>query len=253
MSAPCYVAEFAVEATVPGTTIELTGKEGHHAATVRRTRVGERIDLVNGTGGRLQCDVAAVDRGSLLLNVCAAQAEPQPDPKIVLIQALAKGGRDEQAVETSTEFGVAGIVPWQAERSIATWRGKEDKGRTRWQDTAIAAAKQSRRAWIPDVAFPLSSDGVASLLASGIASGAVAAICHEEAVTPLTSAVDLTAGQKVFVVVGPEGGITPHERDLFEEAGALTCLLGPHVLRSATAGPYAIATLMASRSLGPLD
>ncbi|MGO1591989.1 MAG: 16S rRNA (uracil(1498)-N(3))-methyltransferase [Ancrocorticia sp.] len=245
MSAPCYVATFTVDTTPPGTHTRLDGSEGHHAATVRRTRTGERIDLVNGSGGRLVCEVTAVSKASLDLTVLAATEEPMPNPRITLVQALAKGGRDEQAVETATEFGVAAIIPWHAERSIANWRGKEEKARARWQSTAVAAAKQSRRAWIPEVSEPLTTAALADLLATRSAAGEPTFVCHEEATAPLARLVDVAGDQDIFVVVGPEGGISPHEIELFEKAGATTCLLGTHVLRSATAGPYAIATLMA--------
>lgn len=253
MSAPCYIAPEGAFPAEAGSLIHLSGPEGHHAATVRRTKIGERLDLVNGTGGRLTCQVSALGKAELELTVRDCSQEPEPAPHITLVQALAKGGRDEQAVETSTEFGVASIIPWQAERSIANWRNKEAKGRARWQSTAQAAAKQSRRAWIPQVHQPVSSRQFASMLAPEISAGAAAAVCHEEGTQLLASTWGPREAQRVFVVVGPEGGISPNELDLFKEAGATICLLGSHVLRSATAGPYAIATLMALCARGPLN
>ena len=252
MTAPCYVAAFDPSDMAPGATIELAGQEGHHAATVRRTRVGERIDLVNGSGGRLRCEVGQLGKGILNLRVLTVVQETAPSPNIVLVQALAKGGRDEQAVETSTEFGASRIIPWQSARSIANWRGKEEKGRKKWQDCATAAAKQSRRAWIPEVEAPVTSAQLACALEAQISAGAVALICHEEATSSLPE-IAAEAGERYIAVVGPEGGISPDELELFTRVGAKTCLLSAHVLRSATAGPYAIATIMASYASRPVD
>ena len=74
------------------------------------------------------------------------------DPEVMLVQALAKGGRDEQAIENAVELGVTAVMPWAAERSIVQWRGpKVDKARLRGDRSVLAAAKQSRRALVPRV------------------------------------------------------------------------------------------------------
>ena len=71
--------------------------------------------------------------------------EPDPDPELVLVQALAKGNRDELAIEAATELGIDAVVPWQAERSIVRWKAdKATKGTAKWQMAVRAAAKQSR-------------------------------------------------------------------------------------------------------------
>ena len=102
-----------------GDVLTLTGPEARHAVTVRRLRTGERADLVDGEGLRLMCEVEAVEavnggaagagRGSrLVVRVIERVVEPAAPLRLTLVQALAKGGRDEQAVETATEVGVAG-------------------------------------------------------------------------------------------------------------------------------------------------
>ena len=66
---------------------------------------------------------------------------PEPTPRFVLVQALAKGERDELAVEAATELGVDEVVPWQAERSVVVWRGERgERSRRRWEQTVRAAA-----------------------------------------------------------------------------------------------------------------
>ena len=69
---------------------------------------------------------------------------------MVLVQALAKGDRDELAIEAATEVGVDAVVPWQAQRSIVVWRGdRAARSRAKWLATVRAATKQARRAWLP--------------------------------------------------------------------------------------------------------
>lgn len=104
-----------------GAYFELTGAEARHAVTVRRTQVGEQIDVVNGRGGRATMTVTKVSKNELGGRIDAFVVDPAHTPHITLVQALAKGGRDEQAVETATEYGVDAVIPWQAQRSIVSW------------------------------------------------------------------------------------------------------------------------------------
>ena len=110
-----------------GDHVHLGGAEGKHAATVRRMQVGDEFDLVNGEGWRAQCRVRAVNGQELDLVVEHVMCEPASDPHLILVQALAKGGRDEQAIDTSTEIGIDSVIPWQAHRSLG--RCDPDRGR----------------------------------------------------------------------------------------------------------------------------
>lgn len=222
-----------------GTALVLDGEEGRHATQVRRIRQGERVDVADGQGAVACCEVGAVARGRLELTVLSTSVEPRPVPRLVLAQALAKGGRDEQAVEAATELGVDAVVPWQARRSVVVWSGERgERARQRWASTARAAAKQSRRAWVPQVREPVDTEGLAAL----VASASTALVLHEDARAPLAAAP--LAGQgEVLVVVGPEGGVEEREMELLVAAGARAVLLGPQVLRSSTAGPAALAVL----------
>ena len=115
MTAPVYVCDDLSDAE-EGSTLVLDGAEAHHAATVRRARAGERIDVVDGRGTRARCVVAEAGGARLALNVRERVREQAPRPRITLVQALAKAGRDLQAVETSTEYGASRFVHWAADR-----------------------------------------------------------------------------------------------------------------------------------------
>lgn len=225
----------------PGSPVALDGAEGRHAATVRRTAVGEHLDLVDGAGTRVRAEVVAVGAGRLDLVVESVATDPEPAARLVLVQALAKGDRDEQAVEAATECGVDEVVPWQAARCVVRWRGERaERSRRKWDAVLVAATKQSRRARRPVLGATATTDD----LVARVRTSAATFVLHEEATTPLAAA-DLPATGDVLLVVGPEGGIAPEELQALEAAGAVAVRLGPTVLRSSSAGPAALAVLSA--------
>jgi 16S rRNA (uracil1498-N3)-methyltransferase len=230
---------FLVDALPAGVTTVLDGPEGHHAATVRRLRPGEPLVLSDGAGGVADCVVTGPAEGGLRLAVTALRRLDPPEPRFVLVQALAKGERAELAVELAVELGVDEIVPWAAARSVVRWDGpRGQRTLERWRSTARAAAKQSRRAWLPSVAALASTRDVARLIRA--AAGAL--VLHETAGTPLRSAPLPGAGDLVLVV-GPEGGLDEAELAAFTGAGATAVRLGQPVLRTSTAGAAALAAL----------
>ena len=137
-----------------GDVVVLDGPEGRHAATVRRTRVGEHLLLTDGAGLRVEGEVVAVGRGHARpARSSPWPRDPEPSPRFVLVQALAKNDRDDQAVEAATECGVDEVVPWQASRSVVQWRGERgEKARRKWDAVLVAATKQSRRTRRPVLA-----------------------------------------------------------------------------------------------------
>lgn len=255
MSNPVFfTAPGTLDQQVPGSVFVLQGAEARHAVTVKRLAVGEAVDIADGAGKRLTGTVTAAAPGELSV-VCQDVAdEPRPGIRLVLVQALAKGDRDELAAETATELGIDAVIPWQAERSIVRWKAERAaKAHAKWQSVVTAAAKQARRAWIPEVRAAVDGPG----LQAAVAAADLAVILHEDAVRPLrlvleswldTSASGDAGPREVLLIVGPEGGISPREVTRLCDAGAVTALLGHHVLRSSTAGPA--ATVLASDILG---
>jgi 16S rRNA (uracil1498-N3)-methyltransferase len=235
MSPPVFLCE-----RLSSDRILLDGPEGRHAAAVRRLRPGERADLTDGAGLVVECVVTSAGRDSLELEAVARRHEPAPTPRIVVVQALPKGDRGELAVETMTEVGVDVIVPWAAARCVTQWRPeRRAKALGRWRSTAREAAKQARRAWLPEVTDLATTADVAAR----VADAALAVVLHEEAERPL-SGLDVPAEGDLVVVVGPEGGLTAEELTAFAAAGGVPALLGPTVLRTSTAGVAAASVLL---------
>jgi 16S rRNA (uracil1498-N3)-methyltransferase len=247
VSLPLFVTDpGTLRAAAAGSAVVLAGEEGRHAAVVRRLRAGERVDVADGAGRVARCMIERVDRDRLALRVESLRDEPPRLPRLILVQALAKGGRDESAVETATEYGVDAVVPWQAARSVVRWPAepadradRADRGRRRWEATALAAAKQARRATVPVVEPLVTTAG----LAARAASGECLLVLHEDAADRLSALSPAAGVPSIAVVVGPEGGIGDDELAELVAAGARPVRLGPEVLRSSSAGPAALALL----------
>jgi 16S rRNA (uracil1498-N3)-methyltransferase len=237
VSPPVFLCE---SARLASDAILLDGPEGRHAAAVRRLRPGERVDLTDGAGLVVSCVVTSAGRDSLELEATSRRHEPAPEPRIVVVQALPKGDRGELAVETMTEVGVDVIVPWAAARCVTQWKPeRRAKALARWRGTAREAAKQSRRAWLPEVT---DLAGTAQA-AERVAAATLAVVLDEEAAQPL-SALSVPEKGEIVLVVGPEGGLTEEELREFQAAGGIPALLGPTVLRTSTAGVAAASVLL---------
>lgn len=222
--------------------VVLAGAEGRHATTVRRLAPGERADVTDGVGTLAECVVKSARPGVLELAVLTRHLQAPPQPRVVVVQAIPKGDRAEQAVETMTEVGVDILVPWSAQRCVARWRGdRADKGVARWRSTALQAAKQSRRSWFPEVT-PLAQTAA---VAQRVRGASLALLLDPDAPGALAALAAPTAGE-IVLVIGPEGGISPEEADLLAQAGAIGARLGPTVLRASSAGAVAAAMIMSA-------
>lgn len=250
MSAPIfYISTEEYDALTPGATCALSGSEGKHAL-VKRLELGERIDLGDGTGRRALGTVASINADGVSVQVQELREE-RSVPSIYLVQALAKDGRDLLAIETATELGVYGVLPWSADRSIVRWKGERaSKAHTKWQNTVTAAAKQSRRALIPEVYDLYSTADLVELIeeVAGSEQSAAVFILHEQATERLSALARTLVEaenlpEEIYLLVGPEGGISDREVQLFTDGGAQLALLGDEVLRSSTAGSAAMCTL----------
>lgn len=252
----------------------LGGAEGRHAGVVKRLGRGERLLLSDGFGLLLECTVLGPSQDGasegLLLQVGSIRHEPECRPRLVLVQALAKDGRDELAIEAATELGVDRVVPWQADRSIVRWKPERLlKARAKWEHTLVAAAKQSRRARVPSLGPLLDTPTLIASVLAPVTSGPTdfvfgqddaptyTLVLHEEAtqgIPEFLSALGVTGRPpgELKLLVGPEGGMSEREVNGLRQSPSVALVrLGPHVLRSSTAGPAALAVL--SQLLGRWD
>lgn len=225
----------------PADTVTLTGKEAKHAISVRRMRIGEPISVTNGKGLRLRGEVIQLSKDNLEIQVNEVIQEKEPALFFTLIQALAKGGRDELAIQAATELGISAIIPWSASRSVSRWEGaKKQAGVKRWAQIVLEASKQSLRSFIPAVGDVVDSQQLAKLLVEFDL-----ALVLDPAGDSSLAEIKVPASGKIAIVVGPEGGISAEELDLFSSAQKVS--LGNNVLRTSTAGPAVLAALTLGR------
>jgi 16S rRNA (uracil1498-N3)-methyltransferase len=235
-----FAVDGALADAVEGGTVEVIGDEARHAVVVSRLVVGEPVRVADGSGAVAEGEIVAADRDRMTVRIRSLRESVTPTTRFVLMQALAKGGRDEQAIEAATELGVDAVIPWQADRSIVQWRGdRAAKGHRKWESLVLSAAKQSRRPTVPEVE-PLVTSRTA---VERLSQADVVVVLHEDAVDAISEFAVPTG--ELVVVVGPEGGIGGEELGALQGAGGHSVRLGPTVLRASNAGPTALAILLA--------
>ena len=244
-----------------GWVITLPDAVARHALKSMRLQQGDELMLSDGQGLRVHAVVD--DAQSHTVRITKVGRDPAVVTRIGLIQALAKQGRDEQAIESATEIGVDEVTPWQAHRSIVQWKGnKQDKGLDKWQQVLNRATEQSRRSWCPQLHRHITTQQLVQWCLRANVHGDLIVILHQDATDTWDSIESLVLdmahrscedgkARTVHVVVGPEGGIADEEIEAFTNAGAHVVALGSHIMRASTAGPVAVALL--SRVLGRYD
>ena len=214
--------------------VEVGGADGHHLQRVRRLTPGEILTAADGTGAWRCYAVGDAGRGALTLRARGGvEHAPQPSTGVALAVALTKGGLDD-VVTAVTELGAVRVIPVRTARMVVRW--DETRARRvveRLRTVAREAAMQSRRARLPEV------DDVTDL-ASLV--GRPDLVVADRDGVPAAELPRPARGGQWTVLVGPEGGLAPHELEAFAAHPRLT--LGRHVLRAATAPVAAVAVLM---------
>jgi 16S rRNA (uracil1498-N3)-methyltransferase len=225
---------------VSGNQAALTGDHADHLIRVLRARVGQEFDIATG---------AAVRRGRVT-SIADGRVEFQLGEEvsavlaadITLLLAVFKFDRMEWAIEKCTELGVSRIIPVIARRSDAHLAAAASKRAERWRRLAFQAAEQSRRGVPPEIAAPLKLPAAASLSAA-----LKIVLAESEDQTQLRELLQPVHGA-VLLAIGPEGGWTKDELQLFGSAGWVSASLGSTILRAETAAIAATAITIAALS-----
>lgn len=217
--------------------VRITGEDARHAARVLRLRAGEEVSLADGSGVIARGSVVGEPAPDAVDVVIDGHEEVPPnEPAIRVCPALPKGGKLDLVVQKLTEIGVDRITPWAAERSVVRWDDrKREANVARLRAIAREAAKQSRRATIPEI----------DVATDGMPTGDWMVVFHEAATDRLavpTGAAPATA----TIVIGPEGGLTVAEIDAATAAEAQVVTLGRGILRAETAAIVGPALVMAA-------
>lgn len=225
--------------------VKLTSDEARHLREVLRLKAGDKVYVFDGEGKEFACLVRTAAREFSDLEILeeVEPARPESPLKLSLAVALLKGEKFDLAVQKATELGVRQIIPLVTRHSDIRLRDEGDalKRVMRWQRIAFEAAKQSGRAFVPQVTPPLT---LANLLADPLAPESLQVIFSErngESLAMATAAVSDV--RSVTALVGSEGGWSDEEIEMAREAGARIVTLGGRVLRAETAAIAVTALL----------
>jgi len=209
----------------------LTGDNAEHLARVLRAKLGQEFDIAaEGRVRRGKVVAVSPERVEFELGEEVTSAEALP---IELLLAIFKFDRFEWAIEKATELGVARITPVIAQRTEKHLAQAAAKRVARWRKLARAAAQQSRRAALPEVAEP-------AKLTALVAGGGIL-LSEGEVERSLKSVLGGSLATPVRLAVGPEGGWTAEELAAFEQNGWQSASLGQTILRAETAAIAALA------------
>jgi len=228
---------FVDPAVLTAGELVVRGDEHHYLAHVRRARPGDAVELVDGAGRRAAATIARLSAGETALIAGLPEPIAPAPPRVRALVPLIKGDRMDACIEKLVEVGVDAIVVWPAARSVARLDdARRDARLARYRAITQAAARQSGRAQVPDVAAAASLAAALADLPAG----------QRLVLDPSSDApLDLDAGATdVAIASGPEGGLTTGERD--QLAGFAPLGLGPRVLRADTAPVIAVALIRAA-------
>jgi 16S rRNA (uracil1498-N3)-methyltransferase len=219
-----------------GSTQILDKDEAHHAIKVLRLKLGEVIKISDGVKKWVSGPIIEISKKELTISVSEKGEFEEKFPELVLVQAVTKSDRNKEMLELVVEAGVDRIIPWQAERSISKWQSDSAQ---KWEINIKEACKQARRIRLPKLMPMLTTAGVVQLLSKD----AQAIVFHESAAEKFAQLQLTDSLKSLFLVIGPEGGISPSELSIFENGGGKIFRLGETVLRSAHAGFAAISAV----------
>ena len=225
--------------------VQLPAEEIHHLADVRRLGRGDKVELFDGIGTLAIAEIIAVSPRKVTLQVQEMQAIPRPaGPQIIIAASVAKGSRFDWLIGKCTELGVDRICPLIFERTVK--QPRNPKIAERWRNIAIAAAKQCRRIFLPQIDMPMPLQQGLEMLKKDFPQGRFLFGSLAAQAPPLISIPFGPADVAAFV--GPEGGFTEQEEALLQSHGCQPVRLTDTILRTETAALAFSAIFAAQRN-----
>lgn len=239
--------QFFVEASqIHDKTVIIEGSDVNHIKNVLRMKAGEEISVSNGEDGReYRCGIVRIEEDRVVCELRFVKEDGVELPsRVYLFQGLPKADKMELIIQKAVELGVYEVIPVETGRSVVKLNAKKAAQKTaRWQAIAEAAAKQSRRRIIPQVAEPVSfaqalaraAEMDIKLIPYELAEGMA---CTKQIFS------NLGEGKDIAVFIGPEGGFEEKEIAGAKECGIQPITLGKRILRTETAGFTVMAWIM---------
>ena len=231
---------FVDEPLAAGREMRLGTAAAAHVSRVLRLRIGDELVLFDGRSGEYPAAIIESHGTTLRVRIGEHRSVERESPlRITLVQGISRSERMDWVVQKATELGVAAIVPVITERSVVKLDAKQaQKKGEHWRAILVSACEQSGRNRVPDLATPVTLErwlgdaphNGTRLLLDATANSGLRSIEQSLAVT---------------LLIGPEGGLAPPERQLAVNHGFQSVRLGPRILRTETAAIAAISALQA--------
>ena len=225
-----------------GREIALPDSAAAHLGRVLRLGVGDACVLFNGDGHDYAARIVAMNKRELRVAIDSVEPVTRESPlKLVLLQGVARGEKMDLILQKATELGAHAFHPlWSQRSEVKLDEARAEKRLAHWRSVVSSACEQSGRAFVPEVAAPVSLAVALSVLPSG---GLRLILDPEGELSFGTLEVDVA--QPVHLAIGPEGGWSDLDRTQLRAAGFRGLRLGPRILRTETAGLAAVAALQA--------
>lgn len=224
----------------------ITGSDVNHIKNVLRMKPGEEIAVSNGQDGKeYRCGILTLEEEVVRCELRFVREDGvELSSRIYLFQGLPKADKMEMIVQKAVELGVYQVVPVATKRCVVKLDDKKAKSKiARWQGIAEAAAKQSKRAIVPQIA-----DVMSFREAIAFASKMDVKMIPYELAEGMEKTRELMErlqpGQDIAVFIGPEGGFEEEEIHIALEQGVEPVTLGRRILRTETAGLTVISWMM---------
>ncbi|MDZ5712218.1 16S rRNA (uracil(1498)-N(3))-methyltransferase [Jeotgalibacillus haloalkalitolerans] len=221
------------------------GEDYKHIVRVMRMSEGDRFIAVFNTDEVFESEIVKIEETHLVgKKVSEITNQSELPVNVTIAHGLPKGDKLEYVIQKATELGMSALIPFSAERSIVKWDQKKGKKKAeRWNKIAKEAAEQSHRSVIPLIEEPFT---LKQLRSSFHEYDAIMMAYEEDAKSGESSNFhrflnQLKPDSNILVIIGPEGGLSENEVKQFIEDGAVSCGLGPRILRTETAPLYILA------------
>ena len=214
-------------------TVTVTGDEFHHSIRVVRARVGEEVELFDATGKMAKGIIESIEKDQAVIRAGDAIPSRESPLAIHLAMAIIQLEKFELVLQKATELGVASIIPLITDRIELRPERYANKG-DRWKKIVFEAVKQSGRAVVPVIERPTTFEDVLGRDGTKILFDADG-----------DNRVTGRPGDRVTLMIGPEGGWSEQELRTAREHGCIFERLGPRRLRAETAAIVATAVIAA--------
>jgi len=218
--------------------VVIEGEKAHYLFSVLRCKTGERLIVTDEKGCSYTAEILSATKKEVTIEITGDYIlNTESNLDIILVQGLLKGEKMDFVIQKTTELGVSAIIPVITERSQL----RETRKHPRWKKIAEEAARQSGRTRIPEIFETCSFEDIFDIPALTSGKGIIFWEQGGEKLPAVTSR--LSHEDKIFLLIGPEGGFSEKEALLASEKGFITATLGSRILRAETASIAAVSII----------